>query len=451
MNERTKDVIEMMDSKIKELVARLKDSKLIETISTLKETELIKKLDKATERFSKEQKVGACSVVGVLALATVLAVAPVGNVADGGANLSLARAVEEGVVATAEEGCYIITIGDEIVLAVNSEAEAAEVFNGVKAYYLQDKANVDTAQITLDKGFAWVAFDEEIHGELAVATLSVEDAVNYIVKGTLNPVTYTIQGGDTLWDIAAKHDMTVEELEKMNPGLTGKTLKIGSTVNLYKAKKFLNVTTVETVTAEEVIPYEIVYEETSSMYRGQSKVKTAGVSGSKEVTAEVTRTNGIVVASNVLEETVLTEPQAQVSLKGTAAIPVYTGGKSIGVLGAPMAKMEVSDYFGSSRGSRRHAGIDLRNPKGTPIYSAADGVVIYVGSYGTFGNIIKIDHGGGLQTYYSHCGEMYVSVGQTVSKGEHIAAVGRTGNATGYILHFEVRINGVAQNPLNYL
>ncbi len=93
----------------------------------------------------------------------------------------------------------------------------------------------------------------------------------------------------------------------------------------------------------------------------------------------------------------------------------------------------------------------MRNPAGTPFGAAADGVVIYAGYSGSYGNIVKVDHGGGLQTYYAHCNSMCVSVGDTVTKGQTLGTVGSTGNATGNVLHFEVRINGVAQNPMNYI
>ena len=65
--------------------------------------------------------------------------------------------------------------------------------------------------------------------------------------------------------------------------------------------------------------------------------------------------------------------------------------------------------------------------------------------------MVKLSHGNGLETWYEHCDSISVSVGQVVHKGEQIATVGATGNATGYHLHFEVRKNGVPQNPMNYL
>ena len=111
----------------------------------------------------------------------------------------------------------------------------------------------------------------------------------------------------------------------------------------------------------------------------------------------------------------------------------------------------ITSRFGSRWGSS-HKGIDIGAPKGTSIKAAASGtVVVSSGGYnGGYGNYIIISHGNGIQTYYAHCSKLYASVGQSVAQGEVIAAVGSTGRSTGNHLHFEVRINGVAKNPLNY-
>lgn len=99
-----------------------------------------------------------------------------------------------------------------------------------------------------------------------------------------------------------------------------------------------------------------------------------------------------------------------------------------------------------------HDGIDLGAAKGTAIRAAKDGTVETV-SYGTtgYGYHLTIDHGGGLVTLYGHCSEILVSEGQTVKAGDVIARVGSTGKSTGNHLHFEVRVNGTAKNPRNYL
>jgi murein DD-endopeptidase MepM/ murein hydrolase activator NlpD len=98
-----------------------------------------------------------------------------------------------------------------------------------------------------------------------------------------------------------------------------------------------------------------------------------------------------------------------------------------------------------------HTGLDIAAKKGTPIAATASGTVIYSGYQGTFGYLVKISHGNGIETYYAHCSALYAKVGQQVNQGDIIAAVGSTGNSTGPHLHLEVRINGVAYNPQNYV
>lgn len=102
------------------------------------------------------------------------------------------------------------------------------------------------------------------------------------------------------------------------------------------------------------------------------------------------------------------------------------------------------------RWGRMHEGIDIAAPIGTPIHAAAAGTIIYAGWMGGYGNLVIIDHGGGMATAYGHQSAIYVT-GGSVSQGQVIGAVGSTGNSTGPHLHFEVRVNGSAVDPLGYL
>ena len=110
----------------------------------------------------------------------------------------------------------------------------------------------------------------------------------------------------------------------------------------------------------------------------------------------------------------------------------------------------ISCRFGN-QGSYYHTGLDIAAPNGTPINAAANGTVTYAGYHYSYGNLLIVTHANGVQTYYAHCSRLYVSVGASVSQGQTIAAVGSTGNSTGNHLHLEVRVNGTAQNPQNYL
>ena len=106
----------------------------------------------------------------------------------------------------------------------------------------------------------------------------------------------------------------------------------------------------------------------------------------------------------------------------------------------------------SIRSYHPHTGLDIACSTGTDIKAVAKGKVIFAGWDNTgLGNCIKIDHGNGIQTWYGHCSKIYVSVGNEISSGDVIAAVGSTGNSTGPHLHFEIRIDGKAVNPQIYV
>jgi len=98
-----------------------------------------------------------------------------------------------------------------------------------------------------------------------------------------------------------------------------------------------------------------------------------------------------------------------------------------------------------------HEGIDVGCSYGTPNRAAASGTVIYSGWLGGYGNLVVVDHGNGLSTAYAHASSLLVGVGQSVSQGETVSLVGSTGNSSGPHLHFEVRVNGQAVDPLLYL
>ena len=101
--------------------------------------------------------------------------------------------------------------------------------------------------------------------------------------------------------------------------------------------------------------------------------------------------------------------------------------------------------------SGSHTGTDIACAYGTPIKAVASGTVTFAEWSGSYGKLIKVSHGNGVETWYAHCSELYGTVGQQVNAGDVIAAVGSTGNSTGNHLHLEVRLNGTALNPQRYL
>ena len=158
-------------------------------------------------------------------------------------------------------------------------------------------------------------------------------------------------------------------------------------------------------------------------------VKTVTVAKKKTTTTRKTNTKVAAVSSEI--------GNAKVSSLGISFINPTSG--------------IISSRYGS-RWNRSHNGIDVAASTGTPIYAAASGTVTYSGyNSGGYGYLIKISHGNGVQTYYGHCSQLIAENGQTVSQGQLIAKVGSTGRSTGPHLHFEVRVNGTPQNPLNYV
>lgn len=105
----------------------------------------------------------------------------------------------------------------------------------------------------------------------------------------------------------------------------------------------------------------------------------------------------------------------------------------------------------SSIRSSRHTGLDISAKKGTPIKVVADGTVTFAKYNGSYGNLVKVDHGNGVETWYAHTNKMYVKAGTEVKAGDVIAEIGSTGNSTGPHLHLEIRVNGKHINPQLYL
>ena len=102
-------------------------------------------------------------------------------------------------------------------------------------------------------------------------------------------------------------------------------------------------------------------------------------------------------------------------------------------------------------GRRQHKGVDLAAPTGTPIYATADGIVGRADWFSSYGLFVRIEHGADLETRYAHMSKLAVAAGERVRKGDLIGYVGSTGRSTGPHLHYEVRVDGVAVNPIPYM
>ncbi|EHJ61202.1 M23 family metallopeptidase [Novosphingobium pentaromativorans] len=150
----------------------------------------------------------------------------------------------------------------------------------------------------------------------------------------------------------------------------------------------------------------------------------------------------------------------ETGLAVSKAKPSVASGASIAAVSIPsrdpLEHETLTSSFGMREhpilgGRRAHKGVDLAAPTGTPIHATADGVVSRASTFGGYGLFVSIEHGGELQTRYGHMSRLNVADGQVVHKGDVIGYVGTTGNSTGPHLHYEVRVDGVAVNPIPYM
>lgn len=334
-----------------------------------------------------------------------------------------------------------IIINDKETAVVKDKATAEAVLADVKEHY----ASITPGEVIKIEVAEKVKLAEKFVNPNKI--IDKEDAKAIILQGSLETKTYEIQEGDTLWDIALRENITLDDLIKANPQLKSEhKLALGDEINLKEVKPLLNITVVKKVTYEEAIPYETEVVTDNSMWKWDQKVKQPGEKGTREVAAQVSYKNGVKIDHVVLGEKVVKEPVTRIVSKGTKAQVAYRGS---GRFLWPTVGQITSPY--GRRGREFHSGIDIATSKGTSVRAANSGTVTFAGWRGGYGNLVIINHGGGIETYYAHNSSLAVKVGQQVEKGQHIACVGSTGRSTGSHLHFEIRVNDSTVNPLSYL
>ncbi|MGB9840517.1 peptidoglycan DD-metalloendopeptidase family protein [Thermovenabulum sp.] len=330
--------------------------------------------------------------------------------------------------------------GKDVAFAKNLET-AQQILEDVKKYY------VDMVPGELVKVESPDAIKLEEKAVELEKILGDTELKQLLINGTPEFKEYKVAQGDTLWAIAKKNGVSLEKLVEANPHLkSADRLSPGDKIYLEERKPLLNFTVVKKVTYQKTIPYNTVVEKDSSMWKWDQKVKTEGREGLKELASQVVYKNGIKVDEQVLGEKIIREPVTKVVVRGTKSEVAFRGS---GRFLWPITGSITSPY--GKRGRDYHEGIDIGASLGSPVAASNSGVVVFAGRNGAYGNLIIIDHGGGIQTYYAHLSKILVSEGQRVEKGSVIGRVGSTGRSTGPHLHFEVRINGTPKNPITYL
>ncbi|MCD7863744.1 MAG: peptidoglycan DD-metalloendopeptidase family protein [Lachnospiraceae bacterium] len=272
---------------------------------------------------------------------------------------------------------------------------------------------------------------------------TVDEVVAYLLNDELENEIYTVQSGDTLSGIALSTGVPMEDLIAMNDSLESESLiiRIDQELIITVPTSSLTVAYVATEFIAEEYEAETEYIYNDNWYTTESETLQDPSAGYREIVANVTYLNGEASEEEILYENVLMEAVPKIVEKGTKTPPAYI---------KPVYGGTLSSGFGSRWGTV-HKGVDWAVPVGTTVYASSGGTVTRAGWSSSYGYCIYIQHPDGKETRYAHCSKLYVSVGDTVVQGQAIALSGNTGRSTGPHLHFEIRVNGVAVNPLLYV
>lgn len=355
-----------------------------------------------------------------------------------------------------------LVINGETIGIVKDQATADELLSKVKQKYEPDSTAPQKLVKTLSvsaqdasKGtkskmsrVESVGFVEKVSTPSAQVDpsqiISEAEAYKMVTEGKDTPTTYTVQKGDTVSQIAARFDISQDELYANNPEISETKLQIGTELTVTVPKPLLTVSTVEKVTENVVTEPQIEYRTDSSMLAGKTKVIREGKSGLKQMSYMLTKHNGEPIINEWLGQTVITPSVSKIVVRGTKVVTGVGSGNFIW----PVSNPTVTSPFGT-RWGRMHKGIDIVGNR--TIMAADDGVVTFVGVKNGYGNVMIVDHKNGYETLYGHLKGFSVKQGAVVEKGQAIAIMGNTGESTGTHLHFEIHKNGALRNPLSFL
>lgn len=326
-----------------------------------------------------------------------------------------------------------------------SKVEALDTLNDLRSSYL-DKLGESKV---LDSYFKELTTVEPTYKRISEfdGLKTKEEALNYIVKGTKEETFHEVAKGENFWTIASQYNVTVSSLVAANPDIKPERIQIGQKISLTVPKPLITVVTVEEAEYIENIQFAVEYKDDSSLYKGESRTAKSGKSGEREVIAQIIKSNGVEKARVIVSEKILKEPVTKIVAKGTKNPPPKIG---TGTFARPTSRGVVTSGFGL-RWGRRHNGIDIGMPIGTPVKASDGGVVIFSGTKSGYGKVVMIDHGANKVSLYAHNSVLLVKKGDKVFKGQQITKSGNTGISTGPHLHFEIRVNGTPVNPTKYV
>ncbi len=227
---------------------------------------------------------------------------------------------------------------------------------------------------------------------------------------------HKVRSGETLWDIAHKHDLNIDSLIGANNISNMNSIKPGQEFKILPVKGII--------------------------YRVSPGESLGSIARKFNLKAET------IMQDNNIEDASSLKIDQKLILRG--AKPEFSYQDRLDQKFMYPINTRITSYYGP-RWGRIHEGLDFAAPMGSPIRAVSSGRVVYSGWASGYGYVVIVEHQRGLRTLYAHNSKLLVSVGESVGKGEVISRSGNTGNSTGPHLHFEVQVNGRPENPLDYI
>ncbi len=281
-----------------------------------------------------------------------------------------------------------------------------------------------------------VNFVNMLGGNVVVAPLNPLAAEPGSAKSELvvnkGPQIYTVEDGDTVAGIAAKFNVSSNTVLWANGLVKNDVIKVGDHLTILPTTGVLHTVASGDTLSAIAKKYEVEEAEISD-FNGLSNSDKLSIGRKLIIPDGYIAPQRPPVVDETTDSSQLAEEQpAPLAVEHDASGFIW-----------PTTTKHISQYFRWG-----HTGVDIDNRSLPPIYAAEAGTVEFAGRLGGYGNLVVVNHGAGLQTYYAHASAFYVEKGETVEKGQAIAKVGSTGRSTGPHLHFEIRKQGRPVNPL---